>query len=148
MGISITNQSSHISFQFSGDKVRRIAHGSIASTVARKEQNTKIWNIRIRLTDGSSFTIKYADVTSPSTADANTLANLLLIYNSGGSNRQIYSAAAGQATFTTIFTLGTNVDVYVNGAIQATGYTWTIGGTSVVFATPMNGGEEVIIANR
>lgn len=148
MGITITNITDAIEFSFSTDRKRRIAHGHIAQANARREIGTKVWMIKVMLGDGSSFQFKYSDVTSPTTVDAHTLANLILIYNSGGSNRDVFYAGAGQDVFPTTFVIGSSVDVYIAGVLQATGFTWTTGGSSVTFATPFSGGEEVIIVNR
>jgi hypothetical protein len=148
MGIVITNLSDAIEFSFSTDRKRRIAHGGIAQANARREIGSKTWMIKIILMDGDSFQFKYSDVSSPSTGDAHALTNLILVYNSGGSNRNVFYATAGQAVFSTTFVMGSNIDAYVAGVMQASGFTWTVGGSTVTFSTPFSGGEEVIIVNR
>jgi len=154
MGIAITNLSDAVQFQFNADRLRRIAHGQILSANAHREIGTKTWKITIVCADGSRFTFKYKDLTtpaavaSPTTADVNQVTNLILVYNSGGGNKDIFYATAAQTTFTTTFVTGSNVDVYINGVLQSSGYSWTSGTTTVTFTTVFGGGEEVIIANR
>ena len=148
MAITITNQTGGINFQFSSTRNLFIPHGGIGEVKAKRETGSTRWTLRVSLNNGPFFSFKYSDVASPTTVDANSLANLLLIYNSGASNREITTASAGQVTFNVPFALGSSIDVYINGVMQASGFTWNIGGNAVIFATPMTGGEAVIITNH
>jgi hypothetical protein len=148
MAITITNQAGALKFSFNTERNRLITHGHILQCDAWRETTNKKWMIKVITADGARFIFKYEDVSSPTTTDAHDLANLILTYNSGGGDKQIYYATAGQTVFTTTFYLGSNVDVYINGAFQAAGFTWTDGTTTVTFATPFTGGEEVIIISR
>jgi hypothetical protein len=149
MGIYITMGSDSVKFQFSAshDHDRDIAYGNISSVRAWREVGTKIWKLKVS-TYSYTFTFEYTDVVSPSTGTAQELANLILAYNSGGGNKTITYATAGQTDVTTTFTLTGSLDVYIGGVLQATGYSWTQGTTTVTFAAPFTGGEEVILIGR
>lgn len=149
MAIQIRNLSDSVEIQFNADRSRRIAHGHIVECNAKRILGTSRYDLVIKTSDGETFRFKYSDVSLPVTADANTLANIILSYNSGGGNKKIFYATAGQDVFDmgTII-LGSNVDVYVGGVLMALGYTWTPGTSTVTFSTPFSGGEEVIIASR
>jgi hypothetical protein len=62
--------------------------------------------------------------------------------------RSITYAVAAQVNVITSFKLNQNIDVYIGGVQQSTGFSWVAGGTTVTFAAPFLGGEEVIIDNR
>jgi hypothetical protein len=153
MGIVISLLSDGVEFQFATDRKRRLAFGEILECSGRREIGTKIWKIRVR-TSVRTFVFKYSDLTtpapasSPTEADIDFVTNLILVYNSGGGNKTVLYATAGQTSFPVTFTLSSNCDVYINGVLQAAGFSWTPGTTTVTSSTPMTGGEELIFVGR
>ena len=135
-----------------GVRKRQVMTGHIKEVIPQQDNlNSSITRIFV-LTDGSvadsaenQIAFDYQDVTSPVTASPNELCDIIRVWNNPDMKGQVFVASAGQTLFTTSFALASNIDVYINGVLSSTGYTWTIGSNAVTFITPFLGGEEVII---
>lgn len=155
--LNITNTPQGIVFDWGGatNRSTTVPHGEI--------KGVKVWQEPAVSTDGilsggydwlevyasigvrPKFRWQY-DVATPVTASADDLRTLLLTYNLGYSAEDTYTAAVGQTIFTTTNDLTATVVVFVNGALIPSGdYTYTVGGTTLTFVTPMIGGETVTI---
>jgi hypothetical protein len=148
--MEITNTLGGVKFRWDFRRERVIPHGQITDCDLHIS-NLNPPDYRIIVRSGASdreqhIVFDYSAVTVPVTASASDLRDLILVYNLGAGSSQTYVALAGQVIFTTTFPLGSSVLVFVNGALQApANYAYTVGGTTVTFAAPMVGGEQVII---
>lgn len=97
------------------------------------------------LYDGSeAYRLLWSNVTSPVVTSASNLHTTLLGYaNNVGQVLQVFTATAGQTTFTPTFTATSSSKVYVGGALTVSG--WTAVGGAVVFAVGLLVGTEVVI---
>ena len=77
-----------------------------------------------------------ADVANKSYVDSSISSALSV------NSRALYTATAGQTTFAITYNVGT-LDAYINGVKQASSTFTATNGASVVFSTPMLGGETV-----
>lgn len=80
MAITITNEANYIALELSDIKTINILKGQITSIEANDNGETNE-NIVIHLSNGMKYTLKYVDVTSPSTDDAIELATTIAGYD-------------------------------------------------------------------
>lgn len=90
----------------------------------------------------TSFNTRTGAITLTS-SDVSTALGFTPSNNNGTSSRQVYTATAGQTTFTISYTVGF-VDVYLNGSKLTVGSEYTaINGTSIVLASGAAVGDTV-----
>lgn len=148
--MEITNTLGGVKFRWDFRRERVIPHGQITDCDLSID-NINPLDYRFIVRSGASereqhIVFTYSSVTAPVTATASDLRDLILVYNMGAGNSQTYTAVAGQTVFTTTLPLGSNVFVFVNGALQAPAtYAYVVGGVTVTFGAAFVGGEQVII---
>lgn len=87
----------------------------------------------------------YSTITTPTYASGALMeAGINTMINNTGIQSQVFIATAGQTIFTPVFTPTAGNTYITIGGISVIGG-WSIVGVTIVFVTPMTGGEEVVI---
>jgi hypothetical protein len=111
----IQNSGSYLSFLTGNGKSAFSIKKSDISAITPKHTKGRIL---IHMGGRQYYSIDYANVTAPVTANLNELYELLIAYQDTSGRSETYTMAASQTAIPTVMTLPGNVMIFKNGVYQ------------------------------